>query len=819
MLKIAKVAVEGTLYHFDMEFDYIIPENIDTNNLVGSRVLVPFGLGNKKKHGVVFEVVSGKLDEKIKPIYAVLDKAPLLSVEMISLARWMKRRYYCTLFDAVKTMLPSGINRKLVNYYKLSGNINFLEKFDLNDIEINIIEILKKKDKFISYKKLQLETSVDNLDKILLRLKKLGIILQKEDSINKVSDASIKMVSVTDIGKVKNLNLKLTQKQKKVYDAIKACSEISVKEVCYYTGVTASVVDSLVKKGIVYYFENQVYRNPYKNIEKLYNKEDILLSDEQKTSFNNLYKEYTSGKASVSLLYGVTGSGKTAVFMKLIEAVRKDKKGIIVMVPEIALTSSLIRQFHQRFGEKVAVFHSGLSAGERADEWKRVKNGDADIAIGTRSAVFAPFENLGLIIMDEEQEYTYKSDSSPRFHARDIAKFRCKQNNTLLVLASATPSIESYYMALNGRYSLNTISRRYGQANLPKVKIVDLNEEINKGNNSAFSEILIKELVENLQNHKQSIILMNRRGYNTFASCRACNEVLTCPNCSISLTYHSANGRLMCHYCGYSVEFTDECPNCHEHEIRYLGFGTQKIEEDLQNVVPEARILRMDADTTMAKFSHDRKFRLFSEGKYDIMIGTQMVAKGLDFDNVTLVGVLSADQSLYNNDFRSYERTFSLLTQVVGRAGRGNYAGRAIIQTYTPENSVISLAAQQNIDEFYNSEIKMRKAMLYPPFVDLCVICFSGKNQERILSAAKDFFNMLRKLASKDYSELPLRVLEPSQTPIIKLNNKYRHKLIIKFRNSRRFQELISRLLVWFEKDKKYSEVSVYVDVNPDMII
>lgn len=819
MLKIAKVAVEGTLYHFDMEFDYIIPENIDTNNLVGSRVLVPFGLGNKKKHGVVFEVVSGKLDEKIKPIYAVLDKAPLLSVEMISLARWMKRRYYCTLFDAVKTMLPSGINRKLVNYYKLSGNINFLEKFDLNDIEINIIEILKKKDKFISYKKLQLETSVDNLDKILLRLKKLGIILQKEDSINKVSDASIKMVAVTDIGKVENLNLKLTQKQRKVYDAIKACSEISVKEVCYYTGVTASVVDSLVKKGIVYYFENQVYRNPYKNIEKLYNKEDILLSDEQKTSFNNLYKEYTSGKASVSLLYGVTGSGKTAVFMKLIEAVRKDKKGIIVMVPEIALTSSLIRQFHQRFGEKVAVFHSGLSVGERADEWKRVKNGDADIAIGTRSAVFAPFENLGLIIMDEEQEYTYKSDSSPRFHARDIAKFRCKQNNTLLVLASATPSIESYYMALNGRYSLNTISRRYGQANLPKVKIVDLNEEINKGNNSAFSEILIKELVENLQNHKQSIILMNRRGYNTFASCRACNEVLTCPNCSISLTYHSANGRLMCHYCGYSVEFTDECPNCHEHEIRYLGFGTQKIEEDLQKVVPEARILRMDADTTMAKFSHDRKFRLFSEGKYDIMIGTQMVAKGLDFDNVTLVGVLSADQSLYNNDFRSYERTFSLLTQVVGRAGRGNYAGRAIIQTYTPENSVISLAAQQNYDEFYNSEIKMRKAMLYPPFVDLCVICFSGKNQERILSAAKDFFNMLRKLASKDYSELPLRVLEPSQTTVIKLNNKYRYKLIIKFRNSRRFQELISRLLVWFEKDKKYSEVSVYVDVNPDMII
>ena len=819
MLRIAKVAVEGTLYHFDMEFDYIIPKNFDTENLVGSRVLVPFGIGNKKKHGIVFEIVSGNSNERIKPIYAVLDKAPLLSVEMISLVRWMKKRYYCTLFDAVRTLIPSGINRKMVSYYKLSDNINCLEEFKLNDNEANIVKVLKEEDKFISYKKLQLKTSIDSLDKEISKLKKLGLILQKEDSVRKISDVSIKMVAITDIGKAENLDLKLTKKQKQVYDAIKICSEISVKEICYYTGVTASVVDSLVKKGVAYYFENEVYRNPYKNIDKLYNKEDIVLSYEQQTAFNNLYKEYKKDSYAVSLLYGVTGSGKTSVFMKLIEAVRNDKKGIIVMVPEIALTSSLIRQFHQRFGEKVAVFHSGLSVGERADEWKRVKKGDADIAIGTRSAAFAPFDNLGLIIMDEEQEYTYKSDSSPRFHARDIAKFRCNSNNALLVLASATPSVESYYMALANRYSLNTINKRYGQANLPNVKIVDLNEELDKGNNSAFSDVLIKELIKNIKDNRQSIILMNRRGYNTFVSCRACNEVLTCPNCSISLTYHSANGRLMCHYCGYSVEFTNECPNCHENEIRCLGFGTQKIEEDLQKIIPEARILRMDADTTMTKFSHDKKFKLFSEGKYDIMIGTQMVAKGLDFDNVTLVGVLSADQSLYSNDFRSYERTFSLLTQVVGRAGRGEYTGRAIIQTYTPENPVITLASKQNYDEFYNSEIKMRKAMLYPPFVDLCVICFSGQKQDKIFNAANDFFNMLKKLASEDYRELPLRVLEPSSATIMKLNNKYRYKLILKFRNSKRFQEFISRLLIWFEKEKRYSEISVYVDINPDMII
>ena len=475
MLRIAKVAVEGTLYHFDMEFDYIIPKNFDTENLVGSRVLVPFGIGNKKKHGIVFEIVSGNSNERIKPIYAVLDKAPLLSVEMISLVRWMKKRYYCTLFDAVRTLIPSGINRKMVSYYKLSDNINCLEEFKLNDNEVNIVKVLKEEDKFISYKKLQLKTSIDSLDKEISKLKKLGLILQKEDSVRKISDVSIKMVAITDIGKAENLDLKLTKKQKQVYDAIKICSEISVKEICYYTGVTASVVDSLVKKGVAYYFENEVYRNPYKNIDKLYNKEDIVLSYEQQTAFNNLYKEYKKDSYAVSLLYGVTGSGKTSVFMKLIEAVRNDKKGIIVMVPEIALTSSLIRQFHQRFGEKVAVFHSGLSVGERADEWKRVKKGDADIAIGTRSAAFAPFDNLGLIIMDEEQEYTYKSDSSPRFHARDIAKFRCNSNNALLVLASATPSVESYYMALANRYSLNTINKRYGQANLPNVKIVDLN--------------------------------------------------------------------------------------------------------------------------------------------------------------------------------------------------------------------------------------------------------------------------------------------------------------------------------------------------------
>lgn len=818
MLKIAKVAVEGTLYCFDKEFDYLVPKEFDTANLVGSRVLVPFGKGNRKQHGFVLDVVLGE-GEKIKPIYAVLDKTPLLSLEMISLSLWMKERYYCTLFDAIKSMMPSGISRKLVSYYKLSPSIEYLNELSLTEIENKIVSVLKKEKKFISFKNLSKVVLVDDLDEILNKLIKEGIVLKKDDSVKKISDASVRMVALTEFGKNGISDLKLTQKQKKVYDAIVVCSEISLKEICYYTGVTRAVVDSLVKKGVAYYFENQVYRNPYKNIDKLYGIEEIVLSKEQQNSFDNIYKEYKSGKASVSLLYGVTGSGKTSVFMKLIDVVRQDKKGIIVMVPEIALTASLIRKFHKRYGERVAVFHSGLSVGERADEWKRVKNGDADIAVGTRSAVFAPFEDIGLIIMDEEQEYTYKSDFTPRFHARDIAKFRCKYNNALLLLVSATPSIESYYMSKCKRYTFNKISKRYGDADLPDVEIVDMNEEVEKGNIGLFSSYLVDALLENKKNNRQSILLMNRRGYNTFVTCRACNEVLTCPNCSISLTYHSANGRLMCHYCGYSENFVEECPNCHEKQMYYSGFGTQKIEEDLEKIVPGAKVLRMDSDTTMTKFSYDNKFKLFSDGKYDIMIGTQMVAKGLDFDNVTLVGVLSADQSLYSDDFRSYERTFSLLTQVVGRSGRGKYKGKAIIQTFTPEIPIIKLAAEQNYDTFYNSEIQMRKAMLYPPFVDLCVVVFLCKNQERTLEAVKDFFIKLKDIASSEYRDLPLRVLEPSVATVTKINNKYRYKLIIKFRNSKRFREMLSKLLIWFLKEKKYSGISIYADVNPDMIL
>ena len=545
---------------------------------------------------------------------------------------------------------------------------------------------------------------------------------------------------------------------------------------------------------------------------------DIVLTPQQQKAFDSLIEKYSSDKPEASLLYGITGSGKTSVFMKLIDRADADGKGVICMVPEIALTPQLLAKFKARYGNKVAVFHSGLSLSERLNEWKRVKNKEANIAVGTRSAIFAPLSDIGLIVIDEEQEYTYKSASAPRFHARDLAKIRCAYNNALLLMSSATPSVESFYFANENRYSLETLDKRYGTARLPEVITVDMNEEVYRGNMSGYSSVLLEALYDNLNHGHQSIILLNRRGYNTFISCMSCREVITCPNCSISLTFHTANQRLMCHYCGYSIPVPKECPSCHSDNLRYSGTGTQKAEKDMQELFPKARVVRLDTDSTMRRFSYEKKLQAFRDGEYDIMLGTQMVAKGLDFPNVTLVGVLSADQMLHTDDFRSCERTFSLLTQVVGRSGRGDLKGRAVIQTYEPENPVISLAARQNYSEFYKSEILMRKAMLYPPFSDICVVSFMGKDMNKTKDTSEIFSRGLAQLAKSEYGDLPMRVIGPSPSLVSKINNKYRYRMIIKTKNTKRFREMLSKLLISFGKDRAFSDVTICADIDPENV-
>lgn len=805
--KIAFVAVEKAIYHFDHAFSYRIPEGMDVRP--GCRVAVPFGRGNAKRQGIVLRIGEDKADD-LKSVSELLDSEPVLNDEMLRMCGFIKSHCFCTYYDAVKAMLPAGINYRLSLTYSVSVELG--DRFyDLSDEQRRIVSIIRSKNNKAEKHALLQELGYTD-STVLDEMVADGILVKNDAALRRIGDKTIKMMRLSDSAEDLAQGMKLSKKQESVLDLLTTVGAASVKEICYYTGVTSSVPDTLVRKGLAEYFDDEVFRVPKSSVSY---KRDVTLTDEQQRAYDELLELYQRDSAEVSLLYGITGSGKTSVFFKLIEQAVADEKDVIVMVPEIALTPQMIAMFRAHFGDKVAVFHSALSLGERLDEYKRVSRGIAKIAIGTRSAIFAPFSNLGLIIMDEEQEHTYKSESKPRFSAKDLAKFRCNYHKALLMFSSATPSVETYYYANEGRYHKHVLTKRFGTATLPDVVIADMNEELEVGNTSAFSNILLQNIEENLDNGKQSILLLNRRGYNSYVTCNSCREPLTCPNCSISLTYHNANNRLMCHYCGYSVPYRTECPTCHSHNLRLSGTGTQRAEVEIAEIFPHARILRMDTDTTMTRSSHEKKLTAFADGEYDILVGTQMVAKGLDFPNVTLVGVLNADHMLYLDDYRSYENTFSLLTQVVGRSGRGKDKGRAIIQTFTPENPIITLAASQDYDAFYNAEIGIRKAMLYPPFASICLVGFVGENAKLTENAAFTFTAKMTELLNQEYSDIPLRVLGPSQAAVFKVSNKYRFKLILKCRNDNRFREMLSRMLIAFSGEREFNGVTVYADMDP----
>lgn len=816
-VKTAQVAVEKTAYHFDTAYSYRIPDKLAEKAKPGCRVTVPFG-NSKKRQGMILSV-GGEMpkDAKLKPISEVLDESPVLNDEGIRLVYFLKERTFCTLFEAVKAILPSGMGHKVVVTYVSVAEQDKTDFGALSMEEQQVLDFLAEKmyvaeDKIV--KALHVPVSV------LHTLCDKGLLVRNYDAVRRNADLTVRSARLTEAYIQGELRLpKLSQKQKSVIDLLSEVGSASVKEICYYTGITAGVVKTLANRNVVELYSAEVYRNPYADAKQAPERLPILLSEEQTKAYDNLKSMYASGKGCASLLYGVTGSGKTKVYMKMIDRVLQDGRSVILMVPEIALTPQTLRLFHARYGKQVAVFHSALSVGERMDEWKRVRRSEAKIVVGTRSAVFAPFDNIGLIVVDEEQESAYKSENAPRYNAKDVARFRCAEHNALLILASATPSLESFAAAEKGRYVLNTLTTRYGDALLPEVVTVDMVAERQQGNRSDISRELLRSLRETLAVGRQAILLMNRRGYNTFASCTACGQPVTCPSCSISMTYHRANGRLMCHYCGYSVPFTPTCPSCGENAVLYSGCGTQKIEDDLQQMLPEARILRMDTDTTMTRFAHEDKLKQFADREYDILLGTQMVAKGLDFENVTLVGVVSVDSLLYNDDYRALERTFSLLTQVVGRSGRGKYQGKAIIQTSAPENDVLSMAARQDYEEFYRTEIGIRKTLIYPPYCDLCVVAFISAEELFARGAAKGFLAKLTALSSSEYGREKLIVLGPAPAKVLRVNDQYRYRLIIKCKNTVRFRSMMSSLLCEIGKDKRYAKVAVVVDINPESIL
>lgn len=601
---------------------------------------------------------------------------------------------------------------------------------------------------------------------------------------------------------------KLTEKQQKAYEMAKTETPKSAFNI---NGISDAVLKNMCAKGMLESGAQNLELSIYDS--NIPPREEIVLSEPQNVVYNSLANLLEIGKPDAALLHGVTSSGKTLVFIKLIEKAISLNKQALVLVPEISLTPQMIYRLKSYFGKRVAVQHSALSNTERLLGWQNIQDGEADIVVGTRSSVFAPLSNLGLIIIDEEQEHTYHSDSSPRFDAREIAKKRAVSNNALLLLASATPSVQTYFTATNGKLKLFKLTQRYNNMPMPQVALVDMRQEILQGNAGAISAPLAQEILKNLADKKQSILLLNRRGYKTVGMCSACTEVVKCESCSVPMVLHKKEDKLLCHYCGKFISPTpSKCTKCGG-EIKFTGFGTQRIEEELEQLFPQARILRMDLDSTGRKNSHEKLLSKFSSGEYDIMIGTQMVAKGLDFEKVTLVGVLGVDQLLYAQGYKAYETVFSLITQVVGRGGRAKEAGRAIIQTVDTQNPVLNLAASQNYELFFKDEISFRKINLYPPFCNICLIGFSGENEENTLFAAQKFSDILSEEAQKS-EKLPLRVLGPAPMNIIMVNNKYRYKLTVKCKNNKAFRSLMTRVLTTYNQQGLVSKAAVYLDFN-----
>lgn len=811
--KYVEVAVAGTSYSFDMLFTYSVPPELADYAEIGKRVIIPFGRGNKKYQGIILNICpSCSYSKSLKPILSIIDNEPVLNDEMTELVYWLREHTFCTYFDAVRTILPAGMNIRIKETYQLSEEMPDAE---LSKEEENIVSFLKNAESKREFDAIVENAQDENKKNIIKSLIDKGIIINSGETKQFVNDAYVKMIRLSYEFIAHSEKFKLSPKQKQVVQLLEENGSASVKEICYICNVTPAVIRNLIKSGVAQEFKYESFKIQEKiDTENL---DDVQMTAQQSYAYSQIAECMNNNSFQCFLLHGVTGSGKTVIFEKLIQQAVGNGRQALMLVPEIALTPQTVESFRRYFGERIAIIHSGLSLSQRLEEYKRIKNHMADIVIGTRSAVFSPLDNIGIIIMDEEGESSYKSDKSPRYHTSEVARVRAKTHNSAVVFASATPSIRSYYYAQRGFYKLIELNQRYNNSSLPEVITVDMTKERENGNVSELSNVLADEINKNLQNNEQTILLLNRRGYNTIVNCFECKKTVECPNCSIPLTYHKANHSMRCHYCGYSIPEVKTCPNCGSDRIVQLGSGTQKLEENIGNLFPDAKILRMDADTNVSRFAYENNFHDFKEGKYDIMIGTQLVGKGLDFPNVTLVGVISVDKTLYNGDFNRYEKTFSLITQVIGRGGRGEKSGRAVLQTSMPDNYVIQLAAMQDYKGFYNEEMEIRKARILPPVCDICVLGFSSAFEEKAKVAASAMIEIMSEKVRSENIKFPLRTFGPVKCSYGRINGKYRYRIILKCRNNEEFRRFISDVLITAGKDRRFSNVAVFADINGEL--
>ncbi len=808
---IARVAVAAAVYSIDRPYDYSVPADWQASLKAGQRVIVPFGTGNRKTEGIVLEVVREAQCRQLKSIIHVFDDDVMLNEQQKSVALWLCRRYFCTFFQAANALFPPGIWGRGGDTYIL-GNVS---SEGLNEARLLVYQAVAAADRPLTAAQIAKKAGVESCKKELAWLVKAGCLVLQQQFSRSVKEKQIRMISplipldqaLDRIGKGS-----LRQKRENVLRVVYQAGQLPEKEVCYLTGASAELVRRLVTLGILESRTVPVSRMP--RVTKKEQPPEIRLTEHQQQAFDILCRLQAENTPQAALLYGVTGSGKTQVYLRLIRHTLDIGKNAVLLVPEIALTPQMLKTFRLHFRDQVAVMHSGLTATQRYDEYQRIIRGEARVVIGTRTAVFAPLEDIGCIIIDEEQEPTYKSESDPRYHARDVAKFRAGRHNCLMVLGSATPSVESYQAALEGRYHLLSLPERYRNTPLPTTVLADMRGQLREGDPSYISPRLLEELRSNQERGEQTILFINRRGSARMSVCVDCGHIPVCENCSVALTYHGRNGRLMCHHCGYSKPLPQSCPKCGGSHLRLVGSGTQSIESELQELLPSARILRMDADTTEGRTSHEKLLDQFAKGKADILLGTQMVAKGLDFDNVTLVGVLEADLSLYCGDYHAAERTFSLLAQVVGRAGRRDRPGRAVIQTYTPEHPVITAAARQDYESFFKQEISARRALKVPPFAHQFVFRFGGTDEKAVCQAAQVFAQGLAGQLLQ-VPDAETTVLGPAPAPIAKLNKRYFYTVTFRGKDSESCRALVSRMLASYDRWPGSRTLTVTADMDP----
>ena len=806
---IVKVAVSAAPYSIDKPYDYLVPESLLDAAVPGVRVPVPFGRGNRESEGMILAQGTGEKVKGLKPLMNILDREPVLDQDGIALALWMRQRYFCTMFEAVKAILPAGLWYRFRETWFLTDDPEGREKAQSVKGGGPVWETLAANGGQCELETLR-SLCGEQVQTVLKSLRKAGLVWCETAAKRRISDKTRRMaelaVSAEDALALTEARRRSAPTRYEVVRLLASTGKASAADICYFTGASMQTLRGLEKSGILTFSEEEELRVPEaKQIEPGL---PIILNSEQQAAFEAVMELVAHPNGEVALLHGVTGSGKTQVYLRLVQEILQQGKTAIVLVPEIVLTPQMMRKFTSYFGSDVAMLHSSLHMTERYDQWKRIRRGEVRVVLGTRSAIFAPLKNLGLIIMDEEQESSYQSENPPRYHTRDVAKYLCAKHDATLLLGSATPTVETAWAAEQGSYHKLLLRRRYNEGALPQVMVADLREEIREGNPGLISRVLREELEKNLASGEQSILFLNRRGSSRMLLCGECGYVPECPRCSVPMTYHSANGRLMCHYCGHSQRAFDVCPECGG-IVKHIGAGTQKVEEELRELFPETGILRMDADT--AAGGHEKLLNRFEKEQVPILLGTQMVAKGLDFENVTLVGVLAADISLYVDNYRAAERTFSLLTQVVGRAGRGSKLGRAVIQTYTPGNDVIQSAARQDYNSFYESEIWMSRMRRYPPFADLFTFTVSGTEEGAVLRAAAGVREQLRKLFIDNSA---VEVLGPAPAPVLKLNNRFRYRCVLVGKNDKSTREKISWLLKEFANDRANRGLNIFADCN-----